>query len=209
MNALNDFTSTGSRECSLYTWTQKWFEKHEILLPMERALNLEDDAGNSTAVCFVKDTVSSAELNSLYELFNSTNGKHWHWENASDAGAIWNFSVPNPNPCCPLWQGLACDCESIHCVITDIRLPDHNLTGKIPDSIVDLSSLNRLQLFDNHLSGSIPENIGTLISLKLYLDNNDLTGTIPLGISNLTDLLGLYLGKNKLRGPIFEEIGNL
>ncbi|OUM61788.1 hypothetical protein PIROE2DRAFT_12091 [Piromyces sp. E2] len=66
--------------------------------------------------------------------------------------------------------------------IVEINLHNENLIGKIPDSISNLSELEKLNLSKNKLSGEIPtkelEKLKKLCQIHLE-DNNDLYGRIP------------------------------
>ncbi|XP_025888183.1 receptor-like protein Cf-9 isoform X2 [Solanum lycopersicum] len=82
--------------------------------------------------------------------------------------------------------------------------------GKVPDSIGILRSLWRLNLFNCHLSGSIPESFGNLTTIReLILSGNNFTGNILSTISKLNKLVNLHLSSNHFRGSIPESIGNL
>ncbi|XP_015084751.1 receptor-like protein 9DC3 [Solanum pennellii] len=82
--------------------------------------------------------------------------------------------------------------------------------GKVPDSIGILQSLWRLNLFNCHLSGSIPESFGNLTTIReLILSGNNFTGNILSTISKLNKLVNLHLSSNHFRGSIPESIGNL
>ncbi|EOY27966.1 Leucine-rich repeat protein kinase family protein [Theobroma cacao] len=112
---------------------------------------------------------------------------------------------------------------------------NRGLTGGIPSSIFNISSLTKLLLFNNSLSGGLPDNVcnhlskleGLHLSLNrfsghipssiggcsnlqdLSLSTNQFNGTIPRGIGNLTSLKRLSLRENDLTGEIPWEIGNL
>ena len=84
------------------------------------------------------------------------------------------------------------------------------LTGEIPNSIGNLTGLNKLYLGANHLTGEIPKGITNLTGLQeLHLGSNHLTGEIPKGITNLTGLQELHLWTNQLTGEIPKGITNL
>ena len=94
--------------------------------------------------------------------------------------------------------------------LTTLELDNNRLTGEIPASLGSLTSLYRLHLDNNQLTGEIPEELGNLTSLyRLYLYNNQLTGEIPASLGNLTSLRYLHLDNNQLTGAIPEELGNL
>ncbi|KAG9160426.1 hypothetical protein Leryth_008832 [Lithospermum erythrorhizon] len=81
------------------------------------------------------------------------------------------------------------------------------MTGPI-DVVSTMLSLSTLWLYGNHFSGKIPENIGNLSSLQdLQLNNNDLVGLIPDSLVRLP-LMKLSLDDNHFMGPIpkFEAV---
>ena len=99
-----------------------------------------------------------------------------------------------------------------------LSLRMNNLTGSIPATIFNISSLLNISLSYNSLSGSLPMNIcNTNPKLKeLNLSSNHLsgqipnglkfdqiTGSIPRGIGELVELRRLSLQNNSLTGTLF------
>ncbi|KAM0928658.1 hypothetical protein ACQ4PT_002617 [Festuca glaucescens] len=86
--------------------------------------------------------------------------------------------------------------------ITSLELLDlsNNLfTESIPESITALDNIAWLDLSCNYMFGPIPTQIGMLRSLeKLFLDENKLSGSIPSSISNLSLLENIDLSNNML-----------
>jgi hypothetical protein len=85
-------------------------------------------------------TIPSIERQALHDLYTSTNGDDWIYQDG-DLGH-WNFSDPDVNPCLSSdpWQGLNCtvistNTSSYYYHISDIMLSDYNLRGTIPESI--------------------------------------------------------------------------
>ncbi|XP_055801782.1 receptor-like protein 7 [Solanum dulcamara] len=75
------------------------------------------------------------------------------------------------------------------------------ISGELPDSIGNLSSLTRLYLYGCQFSGRIPDSIGNLTQIRyLNFGNNHFTGHIPSTISNLKHLTVLALSSNSLGG---------
>ena len=73
----------------------------------------------------------------------------------------------------------------------------------IPSSISKLKNLKVLKLMDCNLTGSIPGSLGQLTGLEeLYLANNKLTGTLPASLGSLINLKRLNLSSNNLSGAI-------
>jgi Leucine-rich repeat (LRR) protein len=148
--------------------------------------------------CKPTPQLSTIEFNSLYDLYNVTDGKHWIWFNLT--GSVpWNFSVPNANPCSDNWEGLVCQCDVKDCQVIVIELNEHGLNGTMPESIGNFSALMMLELRANNLTNSIPSNIGYLTELVIMdLAFNDLKGEIPSSIGNLVNLEILNLDVNRL-----------
>ncbi|KAI3472086.1 hypothetical protein Pfo_029122 [Paulownia fortunei] len=75
------------------------------------------------------------------------------------------------------------------------------MTGPI-DIVASMRSLTSLWLHGNHFSGKMPENIGNLVSLQdLNLNGNDLVGLVPASLANM-ELGHLDLNNNHFMGPI-------
>jgi len=84
------------------------------------------------------------------------------------------------------------------------------LSGAIPSTLGNLTTLTDLQLNGNQLSDSIPSSLGNIPNLHyIYLDSNKLSGTIPAAFSNLSQVYELYLNSNQLTGSIPSFLGNL
>ncbi|KAG8485005.1 hypothetical protein CXB51_021639 [Gossypium anomalum] len=106
--------------------------------------------------------------------------------------------------------------------LEEFIISENKLTGNVPSSICNLSSLVLLDLSENSLSGTIPdclENLSYLQTLdlqmnnfigkipnsfvnnslrRLLLNNNQLEGLVPSSFANSTSLELLNLGNNKL-----------
>jgi len=141
------------------------------------------------------------EYKALQDLFESTGGGEWLWENGQ--GVAWDFSDGGAwRPCAEQWQGITCtfDGEGVTHV-SELALVDMNLTGSIPDSVGDLTWLERIVFDNNVLSGTIPSIMNKLTSLKvLSMNGNRLERNLP-DLSELIDLIILDVGSNQLAGP--------
>ncbi|PSS07724.1 LRR receptor-like serine/threonine-protein kinase precursor [Actinidia chinensis var. chinensis] len=85
----------------------------------------------------------------------------------------------------------------------------NKISGSIPTDIVNLVSLNALDLVYNQLTGSIPTSISRLHKLQVVaFGGNNLSGEIPSSTGNLTLLNKLGLEKNNLQGNIPSTLGN-
>jgi Leucine-rich repeat (LRR) protein len=145
----------------------------------------------------VQAALSTAEHNALADLYNSTNGASWsnktNWLVAADECT---------------WYGISCDAG--HTTVQVINLPNNNLSGTLPASLGNLTSLQQLYLRNSQLTGSIPTQLGSLTGLHaIDLFNNQLSGSIPAQLGSLTSLQTLVLSSNQLSGSIPAQLGSL
>ncbi|KAI4333089.1 hypothetical protein L6164_017937 [Bauhinia variegata] len=90
-----------------------------------------------------------------------------------------------------------------------IDFSDNNLTGRIPSSLGNCSRLNVLDLGNNSLNGMVPDSFGLLQELKsLHLNQNRLLGNLPSFLTNLSKLESLDLGYNGFSGTIPSWLGD-
>ncbi|GAY47067.1 hypothetical protein CUMW_101760, partial [Citrus unshiu] len=116
--------------------------------------------------------------------------------------------------------------------MVQLLISNNSLTGEIPSSFCNLSSIQYLNLSNNSLSGQIPQCLGnsTLETLDLGMNNfqgsipqtnakgcnltslrlsgNHLEGPLPPSLINCVNLQFLDVGNNNLSGPIPECLGN-
>ncbi|WVZ95237.1 hypothetical protein U9M48_041028 [Paspalum notatum var. saurae] len=84
-----------------------------------------------------------------------------------------------------------------------LRLAENKLSGSIPASLGNVSSLTEIFLNSNSLGGSIPETLSQIQNLSfLSLSENNLEGHVPAQLYNISSLVGLYLSQNNLIGTI-------
>ncbi|XP_008775355.2 receptor-like protein EIX2 [Phoenix dactylifera] len=100
-------------------------------------------------------------------------------------------------------KGRDLDYGKLLSLLTSMDLSDNNLSGQIPEELMDLAGLRNLNLSGNSLAGEIPERIGELRSLEsLDLSRNELSGPIPSGLSSLNFLSNLNVSYNNLSGRV-------
>ncbi|MCV9389328.1 LamG-like jellyroll fold domain-containing protein [Reichenbachiella ulvae] len=175
-------------------------------------------AYSNTVEALTTNYSSSTDSAALVTFYGSTAGEAW--VNG------WNVSQPMDT-----WYGVTLDANRR---VTDLILPDNNLSGSLPAEIGDLTELRNLSIHSNSIAGTIPTEIGNLSKLEIlsislnefegsipaeignlsnlieiYLNNNNLTGTIPASLGQLSNLNLLYLYRNQLTGTIPVELGNL
>ncbi len=138
------------------------------------------------------------ELNKLYE---SCNGENWFIQTGWPIDSA-KF-LPNQYPFgIGISTKLSVKEENeteiiLEANIRDIRLPNNNLTGSIPE--INFPELIFFNLHGNELSGSIPD-LKLPILKELLLNNNKLSGSIPnLSIPEITAII---LANNKLDGEL-------
>ncbi|XP_050375004.1 phytosulfokine receptor 1 [Argentina anserina] len=95
--------------------------------------------------------------------------------------------------------------------ILSLDISQNFLNGSFPQSICANSTrLQVLKLAVNYLSGSLPPSLGNCSSLvDLCLLSNNLSGGVPEGIYQLKNLIRLTIQDNKFTGPLSENVGSL
>ena len=101
----------------------------------------------------------------LLTLFKATKGKKWSRKSG------WG----NTKSGLSSWEGITCDSEGY---VTDIKLKDNNLQGKLPDVFYAFPRLKQIILADNNLTGQLPRSLAWLPD-KCVIDvkNNQLATT--------------------------------
>ena len=100
-----------------------------------------DTSGYNLIASIVHDNtnIPSHERQALYDLYVSTNGDDWIYQDGNLGH--WNFTDPDVNPCSSSdpWQGLNCTVLSSesdsYYYISEIMLSEFNLRGTLPESI--------------------------------------------------------------------------
>jgi hypothetical protein len=118
---------------------------------------------------------------------------------------------PLTDPCTPNWNGVICNwlfAEQKY--ITEITLFAAGISGTVPSSIGEISSLIYLLMSNNKLYSTLPITIGKLTNLiTLQMASNGFTGQLPMEISNLTQLYILDLQDNYFSKSLPSSIGTL
>ena len=88
---------------------------------------------------------------------------------------------------------------------------NNNFTGPIPDGFsTECPNLTTVYLELNQLTGRLPENVGGLKSLQVFdVGHNRMSGTIPTSWMTLPNLTDFNLAGNNFIGTIPSEIVNL
>lgn len=91
-----------------------------------------------------------------------------------------------------------------------LALFSNDLTGSIPSSITNLTTLHLLYLFENQFYGQLPTSLNRMVNLtEVDLDSNHLSGPLSPSIAQLPQLAYLYLFDNDFTGEIPLVFGNL
>ncbi|KAK8506352.1 hypothetical protein V6N12_034088 [Hibiscus sabdariffa] len=88
-------------------------------------------------------------------------------------------------------------------IFVSMDLSNNRFSGRIPEEVGQLVSLQMLNFSQNNFTGPIPASFGNLVALEsLDLSSNKLNGSIPSQMTKLTFLAVLNLSENNLVGPI-------
>ena len=152
------------------------------------------------------------ERAALVTFFNRTGGPEWHRKDGwlEDSWVDSWSGVKTGSDEYPLegWRHRPKAIQKF--TVKRLSLSGNNLSGLIPDSLINLPELSYLDFRGNQLSGPIPAWLGNLTNLEgLRLASNQLSGPIPASLANLTNLTDLFLGGNQLSGPIPASLANL
>ncbi|XBI58863.1 hypothetical protein VPH35_040027 [Triticum aestivum] len=94
--------------------------------------------------------------------------------------------------------------------LTSLHLSGNNLSGIVPSSLANLTSIIDLDLSNNSLTGTIEGWLGSLKNLQsLDLHGNNFVGFIPPSFGNLSELTILSLAQNEFKGHIPSTLGKL
>lgn len=89
-----------------------------------------------------------------------------------------------------------------------LHIGKNNLTGGIPASLGNLSSIRQLSLAYNNLVENVPDEIGRLKNLSYFtLGPNNLSGMLPLFLFNISSMSTLSLTDNQFHGILPPNIG--
>lgn len=86
----------------------------------------------------------------------------------------------------------------------------NHVSGTIPSSFANLTSLTRFLAFDNSVHGEIPPWLGNLTRLThLNFQDNNMSGYVPPVLSNLAHLEYFAVTSNMLQGTIHPSLFNI
>ncbi|KAL8512180.1 hypothetical protein ACS0TY_018583 [Phlomoides rotata] len=145
-----------------------------------------------------------AEVQALRAISSKLHNTYWNLSPSScTVGFNRTFVVGD------IYSGVACNCSTTTCHVTRIHLKGLNLTGSLPEELVQLTQLQEIDFSRNYLNGSIPAIFGQLRVVIMAFLGNRLSGAIPAEIGNITTLESLVLEDNLLEGNLPQNLGNL
>jgi len=153
----------------------------------------------------LRGTVPSSifKLPQLTELILSKNAITISFEAIGDATALTVLRLDDAD--LPSISGL-----SKATSLDTLSLAGTNLQGEIPNAVLSLPNLRKLNLGYNLLTGRIPNFIGTITTLEvLELYHNQFTGRIPASLGDLSGLTVLNLAENNFDGTIPQALNDL
>ncbi|CAI6000290.1 unnamed protein product [Closterium sp. NIES-64] len=123
----------------------------------------------------------------------------------------WTGDDPCGGEAGSAWAGIKCDTGSPYNSVTEIDIQDAQLSGDLPPSLFNLTSLRLLNLALNpNLTGSFPDALRNLLQLTtLDMHGCGLSGSIPATIGRLTSLSYFLVNQNRLSGSLPTQIGTL
>ncbi|KAH9606359.1 hypothetical protein KSS87_023349, partial [Heliosperma pusillum] len=94
--------------------------------------------------------------------------------------------------------------------LTIVDVASNELSGTLPTSLFNISSLQVVEFGDNQLQGEIPKDIGFPVPRLQWLNlwGNNFSGSVPITIQNLTTLQLIDLNNNSFTGTVQYDFGN-
>ncbi|KAM0032277.1 putative protein kinase RLK-Pelle-LRR-III family [Helianthus debilis subsp. tardiflorus] len=115
----------------------------------------------------------------------------------------WNYS--DESPCS--WNGVVC--SNPDRLVTELSLPNSQLSASIPANLGFILNLNKLDLSNNSINGSIPLSLYNATELKfLDFSNNLISGELR-DVRGLKSLQFVNISGNSLTGKLPESVSRL
>ncbi|KAK9073614.1 hypothetical protein SSX86_007938 [Deinandra increscens subsp. villosa] len=111
-----------------------------------------------------------------------------------------NLDWSDPDPC--KWDHVACSDEKR---VTRIQIGHQNLQGTLPETLANLTQLERLELQWNSISGPLPT-LNGLSSLQVLMLSNNMFTSIPAGFfTGMSSLQSLEIDNNPFSSWVIPE----
>jgi Leucine-rich repeat (LRR) protein len=116
----------------------------------------------------------------------------------------WNFT-DGSDPCLSSWEGVYCYTTdtSNYAHVQYLSLDGYQISGRLPESLGNLTGLYNLSMSANLVSGSLPVSLGQLVQLKeIDVSYNLMTGYLFAVSSKFTKLSRMNVGYNAITGTL-------
>ncbi|KAK3152568.1 hypothetical protein QOZ80_2BG0160810 [Eleusine coracana subsp. coracana] len=177
-----------------------------LLLPLLLLLGL--GCGNGGR-CLAATLLPPQEVEALKGIATKLNKTDWDFSvDPCSASGNWVNSKFNGL----FMSTVTCDCSfknHTECHIISLQLMRQNLSGVLPDEVVNLTYLRHLDLSRNFIQGPIPASWANLPVLNMSLQGNRISGTLPRELGRIPMLKSIQLEGNLIEGPIPPELGNI
>ena len=141
------------------------------------------------------------DFQEMVNFYNATGGPSWTTKTGWLDGAAGN----NCQVCS--WYGVICNEDQR---VMEIRLPNNNVSGTLPASMVNIDKLRALILYDNNISGALPSWLVNFNFLNTVdLGGNNITGVLPAFLPTMPALEILYLDNNIMSGDLLPSLGTM
>uniref|UniRef100_K3YPR2 non-specific serine/threonine protein kinase n=2 Tax=Setaria italica TaxID=4555 RepID=K3YPR2_SETIT len=97
----------------------------------------------------------------------------------------------------------------MECHVISLQLRRQNLSGVLPEEVLNLTYLRHLDLPRNFIQGPIPASWASLPVFNLSLQGNRISGRLPKELGRMPMLKSIVLESNQIEGPIPPELGNI
>ncbi|XP_073049886.1 uncharacterized protein [Primulina eburnea] len=122
--------------------------------------------------------------------------KNWKLEENASSGSSVHCS----------WTGVKCNSDGF---VESLDLSRKYLSGKIPDEIQGLKSLNSLNFCCNGFESQLPRSLSNLTELQwIDLSQNSFVNQFPVGLGMAPGLVALNASGNNFSGYLPEDLGN-
>ncbi|XP_052626840.1 probable leucine-rich repeat receptor-like serine/threonine-protein kinase At3g14840 [Lactuca sativa] len=148
-------------------------------------------------------------VNALREIAKELGKKKWNFSlNPCGGDPSWNTNVTDTGS--QFKNSVLCDCSYPGgvCHVVEIAVTANRLSGSIPTSLGEITSLVTVILENNMFFGTVPAELGKLTNLSvLVLSANNFSGKLPEELNLLTNLTELRISSNNFSGKI-PNLGN-
>ncbi|XP_057462942.1 probable leucine-rich repeat receptor-like serine/threonine-protein kinase At3g14840 [Actinidia eriantha] len=140
--------------------------------------------------------IPDAEMKALQQIAEQLGKTDWNLSlNYCDENQNWQTPIKNGD----YNSTVNCTCSLGECHINAIYLKRQDLSGVLPQSLVNLPFIRFIDFSRNYLSGSIPPQWASTKLEYMALSMNRLSGQIPKELGRMTSLTNMNLNFQELR----------